>query len=310
MWYQHQLTGRAGPEEYHSITITSGTSTKQIATDLESKKLIRSALAFQIYARLHQSQTLIAGSYRLSSTQSVPDIITILEGGKVSQTNILIPPGLRLDQIVAILEENGYETADIETALLEVRSHPLLAGLPAGAPIEGYLFPDTYQIGPDTSVLDLLTLQLNTFEDKLTPELRAGIAEQGLGLNEAVTLASIVQKEVADPEVQKQVAQVFLKRYREGRMLGSDVTYMYAAALSGEPATPSLNSPYNTRMYAGLPPSAISNFNISALQAVASPAPGSYNFFVAGDNGTTYFSNTLEEHEALAAKYCHKLCEL
>jgi UPF0755 protein len=92
-------------------------------------------------------------------------------------------------------------------------------------------------------------------------------------------------------------------------VLGSDVTFIYAAAITGQPATPGLDSPYNTRKYGGLPPGPISNFNITALQAVANPTSTDYVYFVAGDDGKTYFSRTEAEHQALTRQHCIKLCE-
>lgn len=308
VWYTHALTPLTKDDQFTVISVKSGSSTKQIAEDLESQRVIRSATAFTIYARLHKTTNLQAGDYRLSSKQSVPSIAETLAGGKVTSVNVLIAPGLRLDQIIDKLEAAGYSKSDVSDALLAVRDHPVLKGLPEGTKLEGYLFPDTYQIGPDTSAETLLRLMLDNFQKQLTPEINQGIASQGLTLNQAVILASIVQKEVPEPDVQRTVAQVFISRLNQGIVLGSDVTYMYGAVITGEIASPSLNSPYNTRKVAGLPPTAISNFNLSALQAVANPTATDYLYFVAGDDGTTYFSRTLEEHEALVQKYCTKLC--
>lgn len=91
-------------------------------------------------------------------------------------------------------------------------------------------------------------------------------------------------------------------------MLGSDVTYMYAAAQLGVEATPTLDSPYNTRIHTGLPPGPIATMNYSTLQAITNPADGEYLYFVAGDDGTVHFSRTNEEHEQLVQQYCKKLC--
>lgn len=307
-WYNNALSPRTKDDMYSLVTIKSGTSRDQIARELEEKKLINSATAFLLYVRLNGINTLQAGQYRLSSKQSTQQITEIIEKGKVTTVSVLISPGQRLDQILASLEKEGYTKQDLEAALEVSRDHPALKGLPNDVLLEGYLFPDTYTIEPNTSAKQLITTILDNFEKRVTPEIREGIAAQGLNMRQAVILASVIQKEVPEPEVQRKVAQVFIKRLKEGKMLGSDVTYMYAAALSGETATPSLNSPYNTRKVTGLPPTAISNFNLSALQAVANPTDTDYLFFVAGDDGTTHFSRTLEEHEALVEKYCHKLC--
>lgn len=307
-WYTQALQARTKDDRFVLLSVKSGSGTKQIAAELEQKQLIKSAQAFALYVRLSGINNLQAGEYRLSSKQSAQEIAGIIAGGKVTTVRVLIPPGQRLDQLVALLEKEGYQKADIDAALVAVHDHPLLQNLPKDVALEGYLFPETYSIEPSTSAEDLLRTMLDTFQDRITPEIRTGIAAQGLNLRQAIILASIIQKEVPEAEVQRTVAQVFISRLKQGIVLGSDVTYMYAAALSGEAATPALNSPYNTRRVQGLPPTAISNFNLSALTAVANPTQTDYLYFVAGDDGTTHFSRTLAEHEALVEKYCTKLC--
>lgn len=308
-WFVAALQPRTNEAVYRVVTVEQGSSTSEIATELQNSEIIKSARAFSLYARLTGVNNLQAGTYRLSSADSTPEIATIIADGKTTTQNVLISPGLRLDEIISILKKEGYSEADIDAALEVVRSHPLLRGYPKDAPLEGYLYPDTYQIEPSTTAEELITTMLDTFDEAITPDIRAGIKSQGLTLQQAIILASVVQQEVSDPGVQKTVAQVFLKRLREGVVLGSDVTYMYAAEQFGTVNNPSSNSPYNTRKFAGLPPTAISNFNLSALRAVAKPTDTSYNYFVAGDDGTTYFSYTLEEHQANIDKYCIKGCQ-
>ncbi len=307
-WYLHALTPLTNTDQYTVVSVRAGSGTQQIADDLESKSVIRSATAFTTYVRLNGINNLQAGSYRLSSKQSTPDIAKVIAGGDVTTLNVLISPGLRLDQITKTLMKEGYSEAEIEAAYVAVRDHPLLKGYPASDPLEGYLYPETFQIEPNTSAEVLVRTILTTFNTAITPEIRTGLKEQGLTLQEGIILASIVQKEVSDPDVQRTVAQVFIKRYKEGMVLGSDVTYKYAAAQFGTVDNPSSNSPFNTRKYLGLPPTAISNFNLSALKAVAKPTDTEYVYFVAGDNGITYFATTLEQHEANVAKYCIKGC--
>ena len=206
--------------------------------------------------------------------------------------------------------KDGFQETDITAAFEAVRDHPLLRNVPSEARLEGYLFPDTYQVGPSTSAEELVRLMLDTFQKRVSedPSINAGITAQGLSFEQAVIIASIVQKEVPDYETQKTVAQVFLKRLKEGIPLGADPTFRYAAAVEGGPSDPSNNSRYNTRKYTGLPPTAISNFNISALKAVANPSSTDYLYFVAGDDKITRFSHTLAEHEALTRQHCTTLC--
>ncbi len=308
-WYNAQLSPRTQEDSYHIVSIKTGSTTGQIADELEQKGVIKSARAFRVYVKFNHITNLQAGDYRLSSKQSVREITDTLASGKITSVDVLIPPGLRLDQIEDILVKNGYTKSDLEAALTQLSASPLLESLPSGANLEGYLFPDTYKIGPDTTAKELLTLILNNFQSQITPDITTGLAAQGLTLRQGIILASIVQKEVSDPDVQPTVAQVFIKRYKAGEVLGSDVTYMYAAKITGQTSSPELDSPYNTRKYPGLPPGPIANFNISALKAVAHPSNTDYSYFVAGDDGEVHFSNTLEEHQALTKQYCTKACQ-
>jgi UPF0755 protein len=142
----------------------------------------------------------------------------------------------------------------------------------------------------------------------LTPELRTGIVRQGLTVHEGVILASIIEQEVGKQSDRATVAQVFLKRRQMDMPLGSDVTAFYGAIKDGKTPSLTYDSPYNTLIHKGLPPGPISNVSDSSLQAVANPSPTDYLYFVAGDDGITYFSHTLQEHEALTQAHCKKLC--
>jgi UPF0755 protein len=144
--------------------------------------------------------------------------------------------------------------------------------------------------------------------EHLTPDVQAVFASRGLTTYQGVILASIVLQEVNKPTDQAQAAQVFFSRLKTGMMLGSDVTARYGAIAAGHEPSLTYDSPYNTLKHMGLPPSPISTINATALDAVIHPANTEWLYFVAGDNGTTYFSSSLEEHQNLTDKYCHKLC--
>jgi len=155
----------------------------------------------------------------------------------------------------------------------------------------------------------------------LTPDVRSSLAAQGLSVYQGIILASIVEQEIpsaplAPKDDRRKAAQVFLKRIRTGMQLGSDVTAKYGAINDGRKdlvnnnsfAYLTYDSPYNTRLHDGFPPGPIGNVTADGLDAVAHPAGTDYLYFVAGDDHVTYFSNTLEEHQALTAQHCKKLC--
>jgi len=125
---------------------------------------------------------------------------------------------------------------------------------------------------------------------------------------QGLTLASIVEQEVNKPTDQTQVAQVFLSRLKSGMTLGSDVTANYGAIEAGQSPKLSYDSPYNTLIHTGLPPTPISTINTGALNAAAHPATTNWLYFVTGDDGTTYYSTTLQDHQTQTQQYCHKLC--
>ena len=312
-WYNWAISPRSDKDHQVRIVVESGDTAASIADTLYEHELIRSRLAFGIYTQLTGTRSkLQAGGYVLSANQSVGSIVEHMTSGKTDEFNITIPPGLTLEDLRDHFKRDGFSDAEITAALNKNYTHPLLATRPAGATLEGYIYPETYRMSADQS---LDTLFVRTF-DQMYEVMQKGkyleaYAKRNLTIHQAVTLASIVQKEVKNPVDQKQVAQVFLRRLSIDMPLGSDVTYMYAAEQSGVRATPSLESPYNTRKYRGLPPGPIANMNPSALEAVAFPAAGDFLYFVAGDGvdeGKTFFSRTQEEHDANVAAHCHELC--
>ena len=310
-WYTQNLRAVSTSTEEQVVVIEPGSSTDEIATQLADAGLIRNASAFNWYVdRLDDSRFLQAGTYTMSPSLSVEEIVEILLAGRVNTSLVTIPPGLRLDQIKAALVSAGFDAAEIDAAFANPPAHPLLEEKPPAASLEGYIFPETYQITEKTTVDSLLTQAFSVFSERIDASITQGIARQGLSLHEAIILASIVQEEVSGPDEQKTVAQVFLRRLDENFPLGADPTFRYAAYLLGVEETPDIVSPYNTRNVTGLPPGPIANFNLSALQAVAEPDTTNYLYFVSGDDGITRFSNTLEEHEAKTREFCVELCKL
>lgn len=312
-WYNWAISPISDDDHQVRVVVRPGDTAASIANALHEHDLIRSRLAFGIYTQLTGTRSkLQAGGYVLSANQSVASIVEHMTTGKTDEFEITIPPGLTLDELREYFKTAGFSEDEVDIAFNGMYSHPLLASRPAGASLEGYIYPETYRMHADQS-LDTLFMRTIDQMNKVLEEKKylEEFAKKNLSIHQAVTLASIVQKEVKDPQDQKQVAQVFLKRLEIGMPLGSDVTYMYAAKQMGVTATPSLESPYNTRKYGGLPPGPIANMNPSALDAVAFPAPGDYLYFVAGDGadeGKTFFAHTQEQHEANIAAHCHVLC--
>lgn len=310
-WYNDALKPVSSQQNRIKVTVESGETAKTIAAELQEKGVIKNAWAFEYYVQQSGNlNNLQAGSYLFSSNQSVQDIVQWLVDGKVDQFNVTILPGQTLEEIKQTLVADGYTAAEVDTAFAKSYDHPLLKSKPADVNLEGYIYPDTYQISSDTTVEQLLTMTFDVFYDQIESlNLEKELAAQGFTLHQGITLASIVEQEANTVQDRQQVAQVFESRLKSGMTLGSDVTYMYAAGLAGVEPYVTIDSPYNTRLYKGLPPGAISNFTIDALQAVAEPAAGDYLYFVAGDDGKVYFGRTEEEHQSNIDNYCTILCQ-
>jgi len=293
------------------VTVKSGATLDQIAQQLKESGLIRSSWAFKLYVgSKNVRDALQAGTYSFSPSQSVQQIVVQLSHGKVAVDLVTIIPGQRLDQIRTTLRNYGFTEADVAAALEPglYAGNPALVDKPAGASLEGYIYPDSFQKDSNTTQQEIITKALDEMDQKLTPDLRQAFAAHGLSTYQAIILASIVEQEVSNPNDRAQVAQVFLSRLNNGMLLGSDVTAFYGSRLAGQGASLAYDSPYNTRLHAGLPPTPISNVTIGALQAVANPANTNWLYFVAGDDGTTHFATNLDDHEYNVSKYCHKLC--
>lgn len=310
-YYESTLDPVSDTAPVQTVTIPSGSSINQIADMLSNMKIIRSSWTFQAYIRREGvGDELQAGTYSLSGRQDVQSIVSQLTHGKVQAQLVTILPGQRLDQIEQSLINDGFSKASVEAALQPAQYEGMaaLVDKPVGNSLEGYLYPDSFQRTSTTQPADIIRESINEMQGHLTPSLRAAFASRGLSTYQGITLASVIEQEVNTPNDMAQAAQVFLKRISVGMPLGSDVTAMYGSRLAGQGTSLSYDSPYNTLIHTGLPPTPISNVNATALNAVAHPANTDWLYFVTGDNGTTYFSQTFQQQQQNTAQYCHKLC--
>lgn len=314
VWFVAQLQPLDPDAKQRRVMISPGTPLLEMSNQLKSEGIIRSSTAFHAFIRLNGLQgRLQAGTYVLSPSQSVQDIAAHLVEGKVDAFRITIVPGQNMNELRESLLSYGFSSQNIDEAFVAEYNHPLLSTKPANASLEGYVFPDTYEIQGDGSVQNLFIRAFDEFYDRIKKEqIVEKLSTKGVSLHQGITAASIIQMEVSDPEDQKKVSQVIWRRLDEKIALGMDSTSVFAAKQKGiAPSTTvivNIDSPYNTRKNLGLPPGPIANFNFSALLAAANPAPGNYLYFVSGDDGTNYFSETLAEHEEKVARYCTDQC--
>lgn len=310
--YTYNLKARNNSQEIVIVEIPSGYSAQQIGSLLEEKAVIKQSWAFNWYVRTNGLiEGLKAGTYALRPSQNVAEVAETIVGGEVATDLVTILPGQRIDQVRSALINSGFSPESVDQALdpATYPNHPALVDKPKNANLEGYLYPETFQKNDSTTASDIVKASLDEMQARLTPSIRRAFAKQGLSVYEGVILASIVEQEVANINDKPVVASVFYNRLNNGMKLESDVTVLYGAIIAGQEPSLSYDSKYNTFTNKGLPIGPISNVSKESLMAVAAPKNTDYIFFVAGDDGNTYFSKTLAEHEEAIDKHCIKLCE-
>ena len=329
VWFNVQLSPvNSKSVQLVKVTILSGSTSVQIGKELENQSIIRSSSAFNIYLRIFgKSNILKAGTYRLSPAETVSGIVEHLSKGTTDQFSIMFYPGATLKDttdtprskkydITTVLQNAGYSDQEIEAGLSATYSSPLFEGKPSSADLEGYVYGETYNFNTGATVSNILKGTFDEFYKVVQDnDLVKDFASHDLSLYEGITLASIVQREINSPQGnqpsidQKQAAQVFYSRLKQGWSLGSDVTSIYIAHKTGQEPDYGLASPYNTRISIGLPPGPIAVPGITALLAVAQPATTDYWYFLSGDDGTMHFAFNNTGHETNRTNYCKETCK-
>ncbi len=314
--YTDGLKPVSASQKSQLFTVDQGASVQEVAVSLKSAGLIRSARSFEWYFRTKDlREYLQAGTYSLHPGMSVSEIAEVLTQGRVATDLVTILPGKRIDEVRDGLINAGFAPKAVDAALdpAQYADHPALVDKPKNASLEGYIYPESFQKTAQTSPETLIRASLDQMQAVLTPKVRAGLVRQGLTVHEGIILASIVENEVRSPDDRAKAAQVFLKRLSIGMPLQSDATSKYGAVLAGKEPSLTFESPYDTYNHKGLTPTPISNVTKASIEAVANPAATDYLYFVSGDedengNSITYFSKTIEEHQAFVERYCTKLC--
>ena len=338
-WYEMQLKPVSSDSNKVSVTVEDGSSVSVVANTLASKNLIRNRLAFEVYVRLNNKNSIKAGTCMIAPSESVADIVNRMNNGCHDFKTITFYPGGTLESskykasqssdgvdktsVRYILRQAGYSDDEISNAFKAKYDNPLFADRPSGSSLEGYVFGETYQFTGDATAKDVLqTVFDHMYKVVQKNDLVNKFKAQGLTLYQGLTIASIVERELGcedKPTVERKnrcyqyqrgIAQVFIARYKKNMQLGSDVTFIYAADKAGVKPKVDIDSPYNTRKHTGLPPTPIATPGELSLKAVADPAPGDNLFFIAGDDGLIYFAKTDEEHKNNIDKYCQKLCSI
>ncbi len=299
------------------IEIPMNSSTAHIAAVLEEEGVIRNAVLFRIYARyLGYDQELQAGRYTLSTAMSMEEILEELRRGIVYKETVrfTIPEGFTLEQIGDRLEATGLVEAEYfldASAKYESNEFDFLEEIPPDVyyRLEGYLFPDTYEVHADVTADELITLMLRRFKAEIDDEYGSRANALGFTLHQAVTMASLVEKEGQVAAEMPLISAVFHNRLQKDSMilLQSCATVQYALGETKPYLTNAdleVDSIYNTYIHPYLPPGPIGAPGKKALQAAVDPAPVEYLYFVSKEDGSGahHFSSTLQEHNRFKAQ--------
>lgn len=298
------------------FTVYPGETTIDIARRLQQVGLIRDAELFRLYARYQGADgRLEAGEYRLRSNMTIPELTAALMHGLPGMRRVTLREGLRAEEIAEIMAAAGI--ADATQFMDVVRNarfdYPALQDRPVSSTLEGYLFPDTYQIANSATVTQVVELLVKTFDSRFTPAMRQQAAAQKRTIFQVVTIASLVEREARLPAERPLIASVYLNRLAKGMPLEADSTVQYAMGYDAKNKTwwPALRledlrkpvGPYSTYLNVGLPPGPICNPGLASLQAVLEPANTGYLYYFAKGDGSHAFATTFEEHQENMRKY-------
>jgi UPF0755 protein len=310
LWYDGTLTrplDRNGGEQ--EFTVEQGESVNSIASRLEIVGLIQDSGAFRSYLIYSGLDTTIqSGKYKLSAAMSTIEIARKLQDATPEEVTFVILPGWRMEEIAASLTTSGLSFSPDEFLNAARTPHPDYDFLGDATTTEGFLFPDSYIVPRGVTANDFVNGLLRNFALHLTSDLKTQFQREGLTVYQAVTLASVVEREAVHDEEKPLIASVYLNRFEINMKLDADPTVQYALGYS--PINQSwwtsplslidlqVNSPYNTYINAGLPPTPIANPSLDALRAIAFPADTNYLYFRAKCDGSGYhdFSATFDEH--------------
>ncbi len=297
---QRPYKGYQGEELF--VEIPQGAGTVSIGTRLAEAGVIRDTLSFRFeLARTGTARRLQAGEYRFDRPMSVGEVVAKIARGDVYLRPITFREGLTIRQMSELFESKGFGPAS-EFVAAAADAEPIRRFDPDARDLEGYLFPDTYALPRRSTAAELVARMVEGFEKVLTPELLAQAAARGLSVRELVTLASIVEKETGNPDERPLVSAVCWNRMKIGMRLQVDPTVIYALERArrydGNITRDGLqiDSPYNTYLYAGLPPGPIAAPGRASLEAAANPANVPYLYFVSRNDGSHAFASSLDEH--------------
>lgn len=298
LYYLSVVNNNIRIEKEIKFSIEKGSSVEEIGNQLKELGLIENPFVLKVYLYFNPAKTLQAGYYRVEpGSVSMSEVVNILQSGSF-ETKLTFIEGWRVEEYIDyVRKQMGDEFADVFADSSYIK--------------EGYLFPDTYIISADYNPENLASWMRNHFEAKSQAgnwEQRA--FEKGFTLDEVITMASILEREMHIPKDREIVAGILIKRWQEGWPIQADATIQYAKGNSKDwwPVVTradfqGVNSPYNTYLNKGIIPGPICNPSASSIEAVLNYKESDYWFYITGNDGTTHYATTLDEHNQNVNKY-------
>jgi UPF0755 protein len=307
-WIETRFPRRSASQPPQVLIVEPGQRALEIGVSLRALGLVRHPQIFRLHVLSRgDGGRLRTGEYSLEGELSLDQIVDLLVRGDVVRRGLTFPEGKDIEEMAQIASAQGIAAAAFRSAAGDAS---LVRDLdPEAKDLEGYLFPDTYDVtrGPDAAAV-LVRRMVQRFRDAMRPQMGT-LSASGFDLREIVTLASVVEEETARPDERPRISAVFHNRLKRGMPLQTDPTVIYALRRAGRydgnirRADLEIDSPYNTYRHAGLPPGPISSPGLASLQAALHPAPVQDLYFVSRNDGSHYFSRTLAEHARAVDHY-------
>ena len=301
------------PEKTATITISSEDSFGDVADKLKEEGLIEYKFLFSLFASFtHSKDDVVAGTFTLNTDMDYRALLSGMSANSATRATVTvtIPEGYSIDQIFALLEEKSVSSVEDlqDTAANHDYAFSFLQDLELGDyhRLEGYLYPDTYEFTTPQNPLYVINKMLVRFDEQFTEDMRQEVADSGRTIHEIVTIASLIEKET-DGSDRADIASVIYNRLNnpgagtQGYLqIDATLAYLNGGKVPTE-ADKSIDSPYNTYLYKGLPAGPISNPGLESLKAAMNPNSTSYYYYALGDDGVHHFFKTLKEQQNFTA---------
>ncbi|MGM0864376.1 MAG: endolytic transglycosylase MltG [Bacillota bacterium] len=304
------------------VEIPIGSGVTSIGNILEEEGIVKNSTVFKYYVKFNNESGFQAGSYDLTPSMTLNEIVNSLKTGKVmrkAEFKITIPEGLQLDQIAELIaDKSPYKKEEIVNKLNDKKwleqlkqEYPALItdeilNKEIKRPLEGYLYPATYPFYEKKPSLEAILTKMIAQTNEVLAQYEGAMADMEYTAHELLTLSSLIEEEATEKADRGKISSVFYNRIEEGMPLQTDPTVLYALGKHKKRTVYKdleVDSPYNTYKVKGLPPGPIANAGVSSIEAALEPEETEYYYFLASANGSVYYSETLEEHNEKKAKY-------